>query len=151
MEITQRTREGFTVLGILNRLNPMEADYRAIWHEQVAPRWAEMEALSSEPGSLTAFFGADKQPETDIITGVIVRAGTVAPPGLALRDIPGGPYVVAACRLEDTGATWHELFHNWKAHSEATIDFSKPTVEYYPPVTAGEEMSAEIWIPILSA
>jgi predicted transcriptional regulator YdeE len=149
MQITQQHHEAFTVLGIQNRLNPMTTNYQAIWEEQFAPWHDIVQALAQGGMQITVFFPTGEAQSADILVGMMVPAGTVAPEGLVMREIPAGRFIVANCLLHDTGTTWGYLFQHWATVTDAAIDFSRPSFEYYPPVTPGEAMTASIWIPVL--
>jgi predicted transcriptional regulator YdeE len=149
MDIKQQMHEAFTVLGVQNRLNPMTTNYRALWEEQFAPRHETVQALAQGGRQITVFFPTGEPQRADILIGMMVPPDVSAPEGLVKREVPAGRFIVADCLLKDTGATWGYLFQNWATMTDAAIDFSKPTFEFYPPVAAGEEMTASIWIPIL--
>lgn len=146
MEVSFTQREGFTVLGVLNRIDPMTADYPGIWQDQFAPRAAEMEALAIDDGPLSVFFAAGEGQLLDMIAGMIVPAGTVPPAGLVVRDVPAGRYAMVTTPLANLHATWLWFFGEWQQASGIRIDMSRPCFEYYPPAAGMEQ--AEVWVPV---
>jgi predicted transcriptional regulator YdeE len=151
MDVTLMNRDGFTVLGVLNRIDPMHTDYQAIWHKQVMPRQAEFAALAGEEGVMAAvFFPTDAPPPlVDMIAGMMVPAATAAPEGLTLRQVPAGCYAVVDTPLRDIAAAWGFLYEVWQGTTDYVIDSSKPSYEYYPPSPA-DEMRAMVCVPVLA-
>lgn len=150
MDIKMMPRDGFFVLGVLNHIDPMHTDYQAIWHEQVMPRKAELDALAGADGVMAAVFIPTEAPPPmiDMLAGMTVPAGATAPAGLTLREVPGGDFAVTETPLEKLGETWGYLYQHWSELTDRTIDFSKPSYEYYPSNEEGE-MRALICIPVV--
>jgi len=150
MDVTIGTREGFTVLGLLHCINPMTADYRAIWQEQFAPRQPEMQALAVDDGPVAVFFPIDSPEMMELITGMLVSPDTAAPDGLVARPVPGGQYAMVDCTLDYLRATWIYLYGAWHETAAVAIDFSRPCYEYYPPTAKGEAMRAVVCVPVMA-
>lgn len=148
MKITITYREGFTVLGIQNRLNPMTADYRTIWQSQVMPRMAEMMQLAMEDGFFSVYFGTSEPPLTDMVAGVNAAAEGKIPDGMVARQVPEGPYALVECKMEEIGRVWAEMFEHWKDPESYTIDFSRPSFEYYPPEIQTGKGLVQILLPL---
>lgn len=148
MEITITFREGFTVLGIQNRLNPMTADYRAIWQGQVIPRQAEMMQMAIEVGFYSVYFATSEPPLTDMLSGVNAADNARIPGGMVLRQVPEGPYALIECQMEEIGRVWIDLFEHWKDPESYTIDFNRPSFEYYPPEIPAGNGLVQIFLPL---
>jgi predicted transcriptional regulator YdeE len=146
MEPSITTCEAFTVLGIQVRVDPMKADYQAIWNEQYAPHAAEIAALASKPGARSVFFDTEESAMLDMVAGMAVAACAVPPAGLVARDVPEGLYAVAACTLGTLGATWLAIYREWLPTSAYEADMSRPCYEYY---AAGEETGDDrAWVNV---
>ena len=150
MEIIITFREGFTVVGIQNRLNPMTTDYRAIWQEQVKPRQAEMQQLASEDGFYSVYFGTSEPPLTDMVSGVKAPTNCKIPDGMVARAVPEGPYALIECTMQEIGHVWSDMFEHWKDPESYTIDFSRPSFEYYPPEIHQNNGLVQILLPLMN-
>lgn len=142
-------RGDFTVLGIMARINPMEADYMALWGEQFAPRQEEILPLAVEPGCYSFYFGCEQEGMADFVAGVIVPEGTEAPEGLVVRAAQGGKYAVFSATMATISQTWGGIYAEWLTQSEYAEDESRPSYEYYAPdMGEGPDAPLAIYIPI---
>ncbi len=126
-------REAFWVLGITERIEPMSADYHALWRRYEA-RVAEVHATSSDPGCYGVYFPCEEAGRVDFIAGAVVPAEAAVADGLVKREVPAAHYAVFECRVSTIGATWGRIFGDWLPTSGYQADHSLPSFEYFPPV-----------------
>lgn len=149
MDVMIKTRNAFTVLGIQIRLNPMTTDFHALWQNEIIPRYAEIKPFAIEGGGYAVYYPTDEAQMVDMLAGVEVAAGTAAPAGLLACVVPAAHYAVVECRMDAIGDTWRRLYEEWPPQPERTIDFTKPSFEYYSPNMESGDGLVSIWIPVL--
>lgn len=137
------------VLGVLNRINPTEADYGDLWENQYMPRHKEIDAVSVESGHYGVYFACEPEGVADFISGMAVAKGTEAPEGLTVRAVPAGPYAAFECTMGTIGPTWGAIYGEWLPASEFVEDEARPSIEYYPPETKDEQSPVTILIPVV--
>jgi predicted transcriptional regulator YdeE len=147
MEAELTDRAAFSVMGIQVRINPMAADYEAIWH-QFLPREAEIAPSSSEPVYFGVFSPTDEEGQDDFIAGMAVTAVDAVPGGLVLREIGAAREAVFACTMATIGETWAGSFQDWMPANGYEYDHPRPCYERYVPDPAGGHPSVTIHIPI---
>jgi len=123
-------REAMTLLGTTARINPMGADYTTLWAE-FGKHAEAIGALAADPGAYSAYFGTDEPGKADFMAAMVVPAGTAAPEGLVVRDVPAGQYAEFACTMSTISKTWGGIYETWLPQSEWAEDESRPSLEYY--------------------
>lgn len=141
--------DAFEVLGVLTRINPWKADYRAIWQEQYAPHDRTVSGFACEEGYYSVYFPCQEAGKVEVLCGRAVADIDEAPEGLVLREIPKGTYATFECTLESIGSTWRDIYGIWLAQAgEHAEDEGKPSFEYYPPGVDEGKAKVSIWVPI---
>jgi len=125
-------REAFWVLGIGERIEPMSADYNALWQRYEA-RVAEAHATSGDAGCYGVYFPCEEAGRVDFIAGAAVTSEAPVAEGLVKREVPAAHYAVFECRVSSIGATWGRIFGAWLPASGYQADHSAPSFEYFPP------------------
>ncbi len=144
-EVTLQPREAFTVLGVQVRVNPMTADYKAIW-EQFMAREAEVTPHNSDGVYYGVFFPTGEEGLDDHLAGMAVTGVTEAPEGLVLREVPAGQEAVFPCTMDTIGATWASAFE-WLPANGQEYDHPLPCYERYVPSPQGPP-TVTIHIPV---
>ncbi len=148
MEPRMIKRPDAQVLGVMHRINPMEADYGELWEKEYMPRHRDVEALASEAGHYGVYYATDEENMADFVSGMLVDESTAAPEGLTLRPIPGGDYAAFECTMGSIGPTWGDIYSKWLPSSGYQEDESRPSIEYYSPETEDEQSPVTIMIPV---
>lgn len=142
-------REPSRVLGYETRIEPTNADYRAIWEQGFMPH-AERIAAQADSGLYFGVYFGTGEPETvEFVAGMSARADATAPEGLVLREIGGGRYAVFTCRMAEIAATWREIYSAWLPGSGHTEDPLRPCIEEYPPGMTGPDSLLKIYVPVV--
>jgi predicted transcriptional regulator YdeE len=139
------------ILGSVARIEPMNADYVALWRNGFDPHESEVAALAVDPGYYGVYFGTDRPGWVDFVAGMVVGADVVAPEGLVLRPLPGGAYARFDCTLGTIGATWGAIYGQWLPTSGYAEDETRPALEYYPPGAMSPDAAVSIWVAIRPA
>lgn len=147
-EIVQRADA--MVLGTMARINPMEADYRALWDEQFNPHAAEVAARAIDEGYYGVYYGTEEEGKADFVAGQLVGDVAVVGNGLTLKAVPGGEYARFDCKMSAIGQTWGAIYGQWLPTSAYTEDGSRPSLEFYPPGAMGPEADVAIFVPVRS-
>jgi predicted transcriptional regulator YdeE len=136
------------ILGIQVRINPMSANYEAIWRDQYDPRHPEVLALSGQADCYGAYYASGEPDMADFVAGMIVPADTVAPAGLVLRSLPGGAYARFDCTLGELPATWGAIYSQWLPGSRYAEDASRPCFEVYDLVSMGPLAPVQVYVAV---
>jgi predicted transcriptional regulator YdeE len=144
------TRETFTVLGVQNRIDPMNTDYATIWEKQFMPHHDTIRALAVDPGYFGVYFGTEEPGEVDFIAGMSVGTVDTVPEGLVMRDVTATRYVVVECSMDTIGPTWGFIYGEWLAKSDTYAeDTEKACFEYFPPGIDKGEGKVSIHVPVI--
>lgn len=147
VEIVQR--KNAQVLGIMARINPMNADYGELWGKRFTPYEQVVEALAVESGYYGVYYGTDEPGMVDFVAGMMVGQVADVPEGLTLRAVPGGTYAAFACTMSTIGQTWSNIYSQWLPASEYVEDEARPAMEYYPPdMSTGPDGVLTILVPL---
>ncbi len=138
--------QAFNVLGTQERINPMQADWGAIWGRFEA-RMEETKALYSADEGIGVYFDSGEEGLADHLAGMPAGVVDPVPAGMTLREVPGGAYAVFECAMGDIGATWQGAFH-WLAASAYVNDEARPCFERFPPGCHEGTASVEICLPV---
>ena len=147
MEPTFVERDGFTVMGIMERFTPETEDFDGIWKRYMA-RHKEIEALSDAKGWYGVCFGGDAEGALHYLAGMAVPAGSTCPDGLAMRDVPAARYAVFECTVATIHETYEHIHHTWLPASRYTYDEPKPGFEHYAPGTDSGDSQVLIHVPV---
>jgi len=146
-EIVQR--QDTQILGIMARINPMDADYGELWGQRFTRYQQVVEALAVESGYYGVYYATDEPEMADFVAGMMVGQVADVPEGLTLRAVPGGTYGAFDCTLSTIGQTWGNIYSQWLPASEYTEDDTRPAMEYYPPdMSPGPEGKLTILVPL---
>ncbi len=148
MEAEIITRGESAVLGVTARINPAQADYKAIWEQQFTPRHAEIAARAVEKSYFGVYYGTDQPGLVDFVAGMAVPVGERAPEGLTHRVVPGGLYAKFRCAMSAIGPTWGAIYGQWLPASPYAEDESRPALEHYPPEMMGPDSPVEIYVAV---
>lgn len=129
------TREAFTVMGVIVRCNPMDADYSAIWEKQFMPYHDQISPLSTDKAYYWVYFETGEENLADVMAGMAVGEAASPPEGLVVREVPTARYAVFECAMdmETIGETWGRIYSDWLPASRYEHDVSLPSFEYIPP------------------
>ncbi len=136
------------VMGAVSRIEPMSADYMALWSKGFDPHAAAVAALATEQGYYGVYYGTDQPGWVDFMAGMVVGADAVAPKGLEVRPMPGGTYARFDCTLGTIGPTWGAIYGQWLPSSGYVEDYTRPALEYYPPETMSPDAAVTIWVAV---
>ena len=136
------------VLGTMARINPMEADYRALWDGQFDPHTAEVAAHAVEEGYYSVYYATEEEGKADYIAGQMVGDVADVSEGLTLRAVPGGTCARFDCKMAAIGQTWGAIYGQWLPASAYEQDETRPSLEYYPPGAMGPEADVAIFVPV---
>ncbi len=150
MEAQILERQTVHVLGYLERIDPMNADYSTLWSGKYMPHDPTVRPLAVDPGYYGVYFGTEEPGRADFLAGMAVDPAASAPEALALRSIPGGTYAAFGCAMANVGQTWRDVY-GWLPNSGYAEDPSRPCFEYYPPGEPGPTAPVTIFIPVTSA
>ncbi len=142
-------REAFWVLGIQERANPMETDYAAFW-ARFQERFAEVEPLATGPDGYGVYFPVGEEHIVDVFGGMAVAAGTAAPEGMVVREVPAGHYAVFECTISDIGPTWGAIYSEWLPTSGYAADPAHPCFEQFAPGCHEGAEPVRILVPVRS-
>mgnify|MGYP000942399806 CR=1 FL=1 len=149
VEIVQRPAAH--VLGIMARINPMNADYNELWGQRFTRYEQIVTALAVEPGYYGVYYATDEPEMADFVAGMMVRQVADVPDGLTLRAVPAGTYAAFACTMSTIGQTWADIYARWLPASEYVEDEGRPALEYYPPdMSPSPDGVLTILVPIKS-
>ena len=149
MEPVIETHGGFTVMGICEAINPMDADYKAIWSSGFMPHVGTIAPHSTDGCYYGVYFMIPGEKQlVDMVAGMAVAGVDEAPEGLAIRDVPAAECVVFSCTVATIGQTWQHAYGVWLPASEYEEDDSHSCFECYPPDTTGDDSPLTIHIPI---
>jgi predicted transcriptional regulator YdeE len=150
MEPKITTRESFTVLGVLNRIDPMSADYSTIWEKQFMPYHDTIRALANDTGYFGVYFGTEEPGKVDFIAGMSVGAVDHVPEGLVMREVPTAQYAVVDCGMDAIGPTWGFIYGEWLQKSDRYTEATeKACFEYFPPGIEKGEGKVSIHVPVI--
>jgi predicted transcriptional regulator YdeE len=142
-------REAFSVMGILNRIDPMTADYQAIWGGQFGPVHDQVKAQSTDQGCYGVYFATDEPGMADMLAGMAVGAVADVPEGLVLREVPTATYAVFECAMDALGPTWAAIYEEWlPASDQYEEDETKACLEYFPPGAEDGRAPVLIHVPV---
>ena len=142
-------RQDGQVLGFLARINPMEADYGALWQKGFDPHQRVVKDLALEPGYYGVYYASEEEGKADLVAGMLVGEVANVPEGLTLRDLPGGTYARFDCTMATIGPTWGGIYGQWLPTSGYAEDSSRPGIECYPPDMQGPESPVTIYVPVV--
>jgi predicted transcriptional regulator YdeE len=137
----------FTVLGLQERIQPMAADYTAIWARYEA-RHDEIAALGTGEDCYGVYFGTEQEGLVDHLACKAVPPGVAIPEGLTLREVAGGMYAVFECSITTIGPTWQAIFGEWLPAAAYAYDSQRPSFERFPPGCHGGEARVSIYAPV---
>jgi AraC family transcriptional regulator len=141
-------RPAFTVLGVQVRLNPMTADYPAIWGRLFQPRAGEIQPLSLGDECYGIYFATDEPGMDDYVAGMAVPPGTQARMGFVVREVPAAHDAVFECTIATIAATWRAIFEEWMPKSGFEPDLSAPAMERYAAGCCEESSPVTIHVPV---
>jgi AraC family transcriptional regulator len=149
MEPAITTRGSFQVLGIQVRIEPMSADYRAIWEDQFMPHHDAVRAVARDPGYYGVYFPCDEPGKVDLVAGMAVEELEQIPDGLVVREVPAGQYAVVECEMAEIGTTWGSVYGSWLPSSERYAeDPTRACFEYFPPGVEKGEARVSIHVAV---
>lgn len=141
-------REPFTVLGVKVRVNPMTADYRAIWGDLYGPHDDAVKPFSRDGCYYSVYFETEEEGKDDLVVGMAVEGVESAPEGLLLCQVPGGREAVFDCPVSAIGPTWHAIFEEWMPSSGYRHDCDSAGFECFPPGADRGEVPVTIHVPV---
>ena len=147
MEAKIVERKRCKLLGIGARINPMQADYGALW-AAFSQHADAMGAMAIEEGAYSAYYACDVPDMADFVGGMVVADDAVAPEGLVLREVPGGTYAAFEGRMDTIGQTWGGIYESWLPQSDWVADESRPGLEYYAPDQMGPTGVVRVLVPV---
>ena len=130
MEAKIIEREAMTLLGTTARINPMGADYMALWAE-FGKRATQVSALAVGQDAYAAYFGSDEPGKADFVAGMAVPDDASAPEGLVRRVVPAGTYAEFQCMMATISRTWGAIYETWLPQSDWAEDETRPSLECY--------------------
>ena len=136
------------VMGAQTRIQPMGADYGALWSQGFDPHQSAIQPLATEEGYYGIYFGREEAGWVDFCTGMMVAQGARPPEGCITRAVPGGIYARFNVTMATIGSTWGAIYSRWLPSSGYVEDESRPAMEYYPPVAMSPEAPVVIFVPI---
>ncbi len=149
MKVEIVERADAKVLGIMARINPMNADYSEIWGNQFDPRQEEITPLAVDDGYYGVYYATGQEGMADFVAGMVVRDTDAVPDGLVLREIAGGTYALFSCTMSSISATWGQIYSQWMPASGYAEDTSRPSFEYYRPGEMGPDAPVAIYVPLV--
>ena len=136
------------IVGYAVRIQPMGADYGAIWRDGFDPHGDAVRRLAADPVYYGVYFGTDQPGWVDFVAGMVVPAGTPAPEGLVSRRLPGGTYARFDCTLSTIGATWGQIYRQWLPASGYAEAEDRPAIEAYPPAEMSPQAPVQIYVAV---
>lgn len=136
------------VMGTQTRIQPMGADYGALWSQGFDPHLSQIQPLASEEGFYGVYFGREEPGWVDFVAEMMVRKGTQPPAGGIVRPVPGGAYARVDCTMATIGSTWGAIYAEWLPSSPYSEDESRPALEYYPPVAMDPQAPVALFVPV---
>ena len=143
------TREDAWVLGTMDRINPMQANYRDLWDNHFGPHEAVVTALATELGYYGLYYGTGQEGQVDFLAGMVVAERAAVPAGLTLRALPGGQYAAFSCTMVTIGPTWGGIYSLWLPTSDYREDPARPGFEYFASDDMSPEAPVMIYVPIV--
>jgi len=143
------SRDSFSALGVLTRLEPEEQNeqsFKSIW-STFEERLEEIRTHAVGGTFYGISFPTDRPGTVDYVAGMAVSPPGDVPGGLVLRAVPASRYAVFECGLRAIGATYRFAFSEWLPGSSAELDASAPVFEEYPP-EGQESLPVRIHVPI---
>ncbi len=151
MEPAISSKESFHVMGVAARGNPMTMDYEDIWTNQFMRHQDHVASVSTRPECYGVYFETDEENIVDMVAGMAVPAGTEAPEGLVVREVPAATCAVFDCTLSTIAQTWGQIMGQWLPGSGYAFDTPKPAVEIYPPGPCDMNAGVQICVPVRPA
>lgn len=148
-EIIQRSEQ--YLMGYQKRIQPMEADYLALWRDGFEPHEPDVSRIAVEPTYYGAYYGTSEPGRVDFVAGMLVPKGALPMEGLVVRALPGGLYARFRCTMATISLTWRAIYGQWLRESGYAEDETRPAFECFPAETASPEAKAEIWVPVRSS
>jgi len=136
------------VLGVMARINPMNADYTDLWSNRFGSRQREIAPLAIEEGCCGVYYGTDQEGMVDFVAGMVVDDVDRIPDGLTVREIPGGTYALFSCTMSTIGPTWNRIHSQWLPTADYVEDESRPSIEYYPASGEGADSPVTIYLAV---
>jgi predicted transcriptional regulator YdeE len=149
MEVKIEKKDGFSVLGILERAKDGPSFIPALW-ERLGKLENEIQHLykSTSVGYGVMDHHDPSTKEFDYLAGHEARPAEDTPEGLTRWDVPGRPYAVVPCTME-TIMDAYRHFTVWCA-SEGYKRSDSPEFEFYPP-SFGDIGKMYMYFPIEKA
>ncbi len=141
-------RPAFAVLGVLQRVNPMTADYHDIWLSRFGPREGEIRPFSTDQCHYAVYFCTGQQDQADLLVGMAVEGVESVPEGLTLREVPAAHEAVFPCTLATIGPTWGGIYGQWLAASGYERADGSADYERFPPEFEPGRDALTIHVPV---
>jgi predicted transcriptional regulator YdeE len=136
------------VMGVQARIQPMGADYGALWHDGFDPHAAEIEPLAVEEGYYGVYYPTGEPGWVDFVAGVVVPEGAPAPAGCVVRLLPGGAYARVDVTMAAIASTWGAIYGEWLPGSGYVEDEERPALEHYPPAEMSPQAPVSIFVAV---
>jgi predicted transcriptional regulator YdeE len=139
--------DGFTVMGIQERVNPDDPSfYHTLWMDRYMPYDEQVKPFSTDKAYYSVYFALDNV--EFCLDGMAVVAGSPIPEGLVVREIPAGRYATFECTVKTIGPTWGHIIGEWLPESPLESVPGGSSFEYYPPNTETGESLVIIYLPV---
>jgi AraC family transcriptional regulator len=147
MEYEVVTKQGFTLLGLMERFPYQEDDFEGIWkrfmayHDRILP-------LSTDKAYYGAYYPLPDK-SMDYLAGMLVLKGTKAPDGLTVCQVPEARWAVFECTVATIPQTCDAIFQDWLPTAPYEHAGPNPDAyERYPPQTDSGDTPVLIHIKI---
>lgn len=140
----------FAILGTLSRVDADGSELEDVWEG-----FAQHRDTIAQHSSGKAYFGVsfrtDDPEKVDYLAGMVVPAGTQAPEGLAVRELPTGLYAQFDCRFHELFNTIEDAHNDWLPSSPYAPDEKAAVVNYLrlPPGELNPQAMVSYFFPIL--
>ena len=109
------------IMGYEARIEPMSADYPALWSQGFDPHGDAVRTLATEPGYYGVYYGTGEPGIVNFVAGMIVGPDAAPVEGLVVRSLPGGDYAA---------------------------DEARPGFEFYPPEAMRPDAPVAIYLAV---
>lgn len=145
--IKTEPRDGFWVMGLVEQATPDAVDYQAFWGK-LGPHMPELARWANTANFYGVYFPTEDREKVDVFAGQGVEGDAEVPAGLVLREVPAATYAVFECALDQIGATWQAIMHQWAPSADHQPLHHHPAFEEYTPGAMSGTDKVRIYLPV---
>lgn len=121
--------EGFSVMGLLSRIDDDGSELDDVWNAFAQVRNA-VASHSTDAACYGISFATEEDGRVDYLAGMAVPPGTQPPEGMVVRELPAALYAQFDCRFHELADTIQGARQEWLPSSPYAPDPNAPVADY---------------------